>query len=47
MTTAPVDIRALAEDVVRTARCALALQSGTAIAWEDDATLPACIQARR
>jgi hypothetical protein len=31
---------------VHTARCALALQSGTTIAWEDDATLPACIQAR-
>jgi signal transduction histidine kinase len=43
---APLDARALASDVVRTARVGLALPSGTSIQWDDDAALPAHIHVR-
>jgi signal transduction histidine kinase len=43
---APLDVRALAADVVRTARVGLALPSGTSIQWDDDAPLPAHIHVR-
>jgi hypothetical protein len=45
VTLAPVDIRALAADVVRTAGVGLALQSGTTIVLDDAVTLPPSIQA--
>lgn len=44
---APLDIRALAADAVRTVEAGLALQAGaSSLAFEDDVELPACIQAR-
>jgi hypothetical protein len=46
VSSAPVDIRALAADVVRTAGVGLALQSGTTIMLDDAAALPPSIQAR-